>query len=151
MSFCLRMKAKRFLFRDHNLWLRDTLTDAVIQLTFDGVENYGYATNNAGWLRDDGPVLLWSPDSQKIATFRHDSRKVGDMYLVTTEVGHSTLDAWKYPLPGDESIFMIERVVIHVNEEPRRVTLNMPPDPHRSSTADHVAGRGGVFRRGMER
>jgi len=48
-------------------------------------------------------------------------------------------------LPGDESIFMIERVVIHVNEEPRRVTLNMPPDPHRSSTADHVAGRGGVF------
>ena len=67
------------------------------------------------------------------------------MYLVTTEVGHSTLDAWKYPLPGDESIFMIERVVIHVNEEPRRVTLNMPPDPHRSSTADHVAGRGVSF------
>jgi dipeptidyl aminopeptidase/acylaminoacyl peptidase len=138
-------ESKAAFIRDHNLWLRDTLTDAVTQLTFDGVENYGYATNNAGWLRDDGPVLLWSPDSQKIATFRHDSRKVGDMYLVTTEVGHSTLDAWKYPLPGDESIFMIERVVIHVNEEPRRVTLNMPPDPHRSSTADHVAGRGGVF------
>ena len=138
-------ESKAAFIRDHNLWLRDTLTDAVTQLTFDGVENYGYATNNAGWLRDDGPVLLWSPDSQKIATFRHDSRKVGDMYLVTTEVGHSTLDAWKYPLPGDESIFMIERMVIHVNEEPRRVTLNMPPDPHRSSTADHVAGRGGVF------
>ena len=138
-------ESKAAFIRDHNLWLRDTLTDAVTQLTFDGVENYGYATNNAGWLRDDGPVLLWSPDSQKIATFRHDSRKVGDMYLVTTEVGHSTLDAWKYPLPGDESIFMIERVVIHVNEELRRVTLNMPPDPHRSSTADHVAGRGGVF------
>ncbi|MEC8471241.1 MAG: DPP IV N-terminal domain-containing protein, partial [Pseudomonadota bacterium] len=93
-------ESKAAFIRDHNLWLRDTLTDAVTQLTFDGVENYGYATNNAGWLRDDGPVLLWSPDSQKIATFRHDSRKVGDMYLVTTEVGHSTLDAWKYPLPG---------------------------------------------------
>ena len=99
MSFCLRMKASGFI-RDHNLWLRDTLTDAVTQLTFDGVENYGYATNNAGWLRDDGPVLLWSPDSQKIATFRHDSRKVGDMYLVTTEVGHLHTRCLEIPVAG---------------------------------------------------
>ena len=138
-------RTRAAFIRDHNLWLRDTSDDTLTQLTFDGVQDYGYATNNAGWLRDDGPVLLWSPDSQKIATFRHDSRNVGEMYLVTTEVGHPTLDAWKYPLPGDESIFMIERVVIHVSDEPRLVTMNMPPDPHRSSTADHVAGRGGVF------
>jgi len=131
--------------RDHNLWLRDTLSNDVTQLTFDGQEDYGYATNNAGWLRDDGPVLLWSPDSQKIATFRHDGRNVGEMYLVTTEVGHSELDAWKYPLPGDDYIFMIERVVIHLDEQPRLVQLNMPPDPHRSTTADHIAGRGGRF------
>lgn len=131
--------------RDHNLWLRDTLSHDVTQLTFDGQEDYGYATNNAGWLRDDGPVLLWSPDSQKIATFRHDGRNVGEMYLVTTEVGHSELDAWKYPLPGDDYIFMIERVVIHLDEQPRLVQLNMPPDPHRSTAADHIAGRGGRF------
>lgn len=131
--------------RDHNLWLRDTLSNDVTQLTFDGQEDYGYATNNAGWLRDDGPVLLWSPDSQKIATFRHDGRNVGEMYLVTTEVGHSELDVWKYPLPGDDYIFMIERVVIHLDEQPRLVQLNMPPDPHRSTTADHIAGRGGRF------
>ena len=131
--------------RDHNLWLRDTLSNDVTQLTFDGQEDYGYGTNNAGWLRDDGPVLLWSPDSQKIATFRHDGRNVGEMYLVTTEVGHSELDAWKYPLPGDDYIFMIERVVIHLDEQPRLVQLNMPPDPHRSTTADHIAGRGGRF------
>lgn len=131
--------------RDHNLWLRDTLSNDLTQLTFDGQQDYGYATNNAGWLRDDGPVLLWSPDSQKIATFRHDSRNVGEMYLVTTEVGHSELDAWKYPLPGDEYIFMIERVVIHLDEQPSLVKLNMPPDPHRSTTADHIAGRGGKF------
>ena len=64
------------------------------------------------------------------------------MYLVTTEVGHSHSMSGT-PLPGDESIFMIERVVIHVNRT-ATVTLNML-DPHRSSTADHVAGRGGVF------
>ena len=129
----------------HNLWVRDTGTNQLTQLTFDGIENYGYATNNAGWLRRDGPVLLWSPDSSKIATFRHDARNVGEMYLYSTRVGHPELESWKYPLPGDDHIFMIERVVIHLQENPRLVRLNMPPDPHRSTTSDHVAGQGGVF------
>ena len=129
----------------HNLWLRDTTSNALSQLTFDGEQDYGYATNNAGWLRDEGPVLLWSPDSSKIASFRHDGRNVGEMYLWSTRVGHGELDAWKYPLPGDDYIFMIERIVIHLEDEPRIVPLNMPPDPHRSTTSDHVAGRGGVF------
>ena len=130
---------------EHNLWSRDTASNEVTQLTFDGEQDYGYATNNAGWLRDDGPVLLWSPDSSKIATFRHDGRNVGEMYLWSTQVGHGELDAWKYPLPGDDYIFMIERIVIHLEDEPRIVALDMSPDPHRSTTSDHVAGRGGVF------
>jgi len=130
---------------EHNLWVRDTASNEATQLTFDGEQDYGYATNNAGWLRDDGPVLLWSPDSSKIATFRHDGRNVGEMYLWSTQVGHGELDAWRYPLPGDDYIFMIERIVIHLEDEPRIVALNMSPDPHRSTTSDHIAGRGGVF------
>lgn len=129
----------------HNLWIRDTASNDVTQLTFDGVENYGYATNNAGWIRSDGPVLLWSPDSRRIATFRHDSRNVRQMYLYDTVVGHPELDAWAYPLPGDEHIFMIERVVINLAPTPTIVPLQLPPDPHRSTTSDHVAGSGGVF------
>lgn len=140
---------------EHNLWVRDTTSDQLTQLTFDGEEHYGYATNNAGWLRDDGPVLLWSPDSKKIATFRHDGRNVGEMYLYSTQVGHVELDAWKYPLPGDENIFMIERIVIQLpgqsednlsaEAKPGIVKLNMPPDPHRSTTSDHIAGGNGEF------
>ena len=137
--------SKAAFIEEHNLWIRNTSTNELTQLTFDGIENYGYATNNAGWLRSDGPVLLWSPDSNKIATFRHDGRQVGEMYLYTTQVGHPELDAWKYPLPGDDHIFMIERIVIHLDPEPRIVQLNMQPDPHRSTTSDHIAGRGGVF------
>ena len=129
----------------HNLWLRDAATNDLTQLTFDGSENYGYATNNAGWSRGEGPVLLWSPDSKRIATFRHDSRNVEEMYLYSTQVGHPELDAWKYALPGDEHIFLIERVVIHLEEKPRLVRLKMSPDPHRSTTSDHVAGRNGRF------
>ena len=136
--------------RDHNLWLRDLDTGAETALTTDGIEDFGYATNNAGWVRRDSPVLLWSPDSDMIATFRHDARGVGMMHMATTNVGHPELESWKYPLPGDSLIFRISRVVIHVGGpgagRPHRVVrLQMPPDPHRSSTTDHVAGRGGVF------
>ncbi|MFP4081388.1 MAG: DPP IV N-terminal domain-containing protein [Candidatus Aminicenantes bacterium] len=130
--------------RNHNLWIRNLQTKEDTQLTTDGVENFGYATDNAGWIRSDRPVLLWSPDSKKIATFQHDGRKVGEMYLVSTNVGHPTLHSWKYPLPGDEHIFRIHRVVIHVND-PHVVRLNMPPDPHRSTVCDHVVCRGEGF------
>ena len=51
------------------------------------MENFGYATDNAGWRKSDKPVLLWSPDSKKIATFQQDQRHVSDMYLVSTNVG----------------------------------------------------------------
>ena len=95
---------KAAFIRDYNLWVQDIGAGNVTQLTFDGVEDYGYATNNAGWTKREGPVLLWSPDSKKIATFRHDGRYVGEMYLVSTNVGHPELKAWKYPLPGDSLI-----------------------------------------------
>ncbi len=128
--------------RDHNLWVRDLGTGDERPLTTDGVEDYGYATDNAGWTRSDRPVVLWSPDSKKIATFQQDQRGVGEMYLVDTKVGHSTLQAWKYPLPGDTVIPMIERVVVHL-DGPRVVRLDMPPDEHRSTICDHVICRGG--------
>jgi dipeptidyl aminopeptidase/acylaminoacyl peptidase len=129
--------------RDYNLWVRDTQTNQEKQLTTDGIEDFGYATNNAGWTKSDRPVVVWSPDSKKIATFQHDARGTGDMYLVNTEVGHPQLQAWKYPLPGDDQIFRIERVIIDVNSA-RVVRMKMPPDPHRSSLCDHVVC-GGVW------
>ncbi len=128
--------------REHNLWVRDLTTKEETQLTTDGVKDFGYATNNAGWIKSDRPVLLWSPESKKIATFQHDGRGVGEMYLVTTNVGHPKLEAWKYPLPEDKEIFRIHRVVIHV-DGPRVVRLLMPPDQHRSTVTDHIALRTG--------
>ena len=136
--------AKAAFIRDFNLWVKDLKSGEETQLTSDGVEDFGYATNNAGWAKSERPVLLWSPDSKKIATFQHDGRGVGEMYLSTTNVGHPKLEAWKYPLPGDSLIFRIHRVVIHL-DGPQVVRLQMPPDPHRSSTTDHIAGRDGTF------
>ncbi len=137
---------KAVYIKDYNLWMRNTETGEHTQLTTDGEQYYGYATNNAGWVRSDNPVVLWGPNSEKIATFRHDSRGVGEMYLYNTKVGHSDLEKWKYPLPGDSTVFKIERVVVHANEEdPKVVDLDMEPDFHRSTISDHIADWGGTF------
>jgi dipeptidyl-peptidase-4 len=128
--------------KDWNLWVRDVASDKETQLTKDGVQDFGYATDNAGWTKSDRAILLWSPDSKRIATFQQDQRKVGDMYLVNTQVGHPKLEAWKYPLPGDENVAMIERVIIDVDTA--KVTrLQTGPDQHRSTLCDHIACRGG--------
>jgi dipeptidyl-peptidase-4 len=130
--------------REENLWVRDVASGKETQLTTDGVKDFGYATDNAGWTRSDRPILLWSPDSKKIATFQQDQREVGEMYLVDTRVGHPHLQAWKYPLPGDEKVAMIQRVIIEV-DTPRVIRLKMEPDQHRSTLCDHVACRGGEW------
>ena len=127
-----------------NLWVRNTKTDKRFQLTFDGFNNYGYATNNAGWKKSKSPVLKWSPDSKKIATFRQDAREVGEMYLTSTNVGHPKLEAWKYALPGDDKIFEIERLIIDVKSR-KIIKFNMNNDFQRSTTTDHIAGRDGEF------
>ena len=124
--------------RDFNLQVKDLTTDQDRALTTDGVKDFGYATDNAGWIKSEMPVLLWSPDSKKIATFQHDGRGVSEMYLVSTTAGAPRLEAWKYPLPQDKEIFRIHRVVIEV-EPARVVRLLMPPDQHRSTISDHVA------------
>jgi len=133
---------KRTAFiRDWNLWVRDVATGRETQLTKDGVKDFGYATDNAGWARSDRPIVRWSPDSKKIATFQQDQRGVGEMYLVDTTVGHPALQAWKYPLPGDATITMIQRVIVDVDKG-SVVRLQRPPDQHRSTLCDDLACRG---------
>jgi dipeptidyl aminopeptidase/acylaminoacyl peptidase len=130
-------KSEAFI-RNWNLWVRDLATGAETQLTTDGVKDHGYATDNAGWKHTDAAIVEWSPDAKKIATFQQDQRKTSDMYLVNTQVGAPKLEAWKYPLPGDKDVTMIERVIIDVPA--RQVTrLKMEPDQHRSTLCDDIS------------
>ena len=135
-------KTKAAFIRDWNLWVRDLATGKETQLTTDGVKDYGYATDNAGWQMSDNPILVWSPDSKKIATFQQDQRKDGEMYLVPVTNGHPALKAWKYPLVGDKDVTMIERVIIEIDGA-KIIRLKMPPDQHRSTLCDDVSCRGG--------
>jgi dipeptidyl aminopeptidase/acylaminoacyl peptidase len=134
-------KKRAAYIKDYNLWVRNVQTGTQTQLTTDGIKDFGYATDNAGWKSSDRAILAWSPDSKKIATFKQDQRTVSDMYLVTTNVGKPTLKQWKYPLPGDKDIATIQRVIINV-DEPKVISLQIPPDPHRATLSDDIASSG---------
>ncbi|HMK03273.1 MAG TPA: DPP IV N-terminal domain-containing protein [Ferruginibacter sp.] len=129
---------KAAFIKDWNLWVRDIDTKKETQLTTDGIKDFGYATDNAGWTHSDRPIMLWSPDSKKIATFQQDQRMVKDMYLVKTKVGAPELEAWKYPLPEDKQIIQIHRVIIEV-EVPRLIRLKIPADDRRGTLSDDIS------------
>ena len=124
--------------KDWNLWVRDLASKVERPLTTDGVANFGYATDNAGWRASAKPIVLWSPDSKKVATFQQDERTVGEMYLVETKAGHPVLKSWKYPLPGDDAVAMLHRVVIDIDSG-AVVRFQMPPDYHRAMLGDDVS------------
>ena len=136
---------KRSAFiKDYNLWVKDIATGQEKPLTRDGAKYFGYATDNAGWTHSDRAILVWSPDSRKIATFQQDERGVGMMYLTSTTTGHPVLSAWPYPLPGDSIITTIQRVVI--DADAATVTrFQMPADQHRSTLCDDIACRAGEW------
>ncbi|MGH9862679.1 MAG: DPP IV N-terminal domain-containing protein [Candidatus Acidiferrales bacterium] len=58
--------------RDHNLWLRSRLDGRAIQMTSDGMEDFGWEL----------PGARWSPDSSKLAIRKVDSRKNMKMPVV---------------------------------------------------------------------
>jgi hypothetical protein len=133
---------KRAAFiKNYNLWVRDVATNKQTQLTTDGIKDFGYATDNAGWTTSDRPIVSWSPDSKKIATFQQDQRNASDMYLVTTNVGKPKLMAWKYPLPGDKEIITIQRVIVDVDNA-KVIRFNIAPDPHRATLSDDISSSG---------
>jgi dienelactone hydrolase/Tol biopolymer transport system component len=132
---------KAVYIKDWNLWVRDVASGKETQLTTDGVKDFGYATDNAGWTHSDRAIVLWSPDSKKVATFQQDQRHVSDMYLATTNVGAPKLEAWKYPLPQDKEIIKIHRVVIDT-ESGKMVRFKMQPDDRRGTLCDDISCSG---------
>jgi dipeptidyl aminopeptidase/acylaminoacyl peptidase len=129
---------KAAFIRDWNLWMIDVASRQESALTTDGVPNFGYATDNAGWTTSNNAILKWSPDSRRIATQQQDERNVNDMYLVSTNVGAPRLRQWKYPLPGDSVVAMIHHVIIDANS--KRITrLQLPPQYHRATMGDDIS------------
>ncbi|MDX1591924.1 MAG: DPP IV N-terminal domain-containing protein [Balneolaceae bacterium] len=123
---------KAVFIRNFNLWVENLITGEETQLTTDGVQHYGYGTYNLGWNRSETPIVKWSPDSEKLTTYRLDERGVEMMTLWRTQVGRPEADIWPYALPGDSIVPMHERVIIDT-EEPELIPLDVPPSHQRLS------------------
>jgi dipeptidyl-peptidase 4 len=119
--------------QDHNLWVQDLNTGEVRQLTTNGEEHYGYATDSEGWRRSDRPALSWSPDSRRIFTHRLDEREVGEMVLWRTEVGRPELYRYRYAIPGDTTVPMYHWMIVNVDDA-SVVPVQAAPDHQRTSS-----------------
>ena len=72
--------------QDENLYYAEvSAEDKPVQLTKDGVKDYGYGSAAADAKEKRVRVnAVWSPDSKSFAIERRDSRKVKDLYLVNS-------------------------------------------------------------------
>ncbi len=120
--------------RDENLWLRERAAGNERQLSQGGVPNYAYAVVPED--RDEvttrrnavkrAPVLRWSPDSRRIATWRLDERAVKEVHYLETAVGRAILHRTRYALPGDSIIPTYDLFVFDV-ESGNAVRIDLPP------------------------
>jgi dipeptidyl aminopeptidase/acylaminoacyl peptidase len=121
--------------RGGNLFVRSVAGGEQVALTTDGTEDYGYALANIGCCAqvtsrrnrtEQRPVLLWSPDSKRIATHRWDQRGVRLMALLETKNPGPVLWQYRYALPGDSVIPKFDLYVFDVAAR-HGVRVNVPP------------------------
>ena len=93
----------------------------------------------------DRPIVVWSPDSKKIATFQQDQRNVGEMYLVNTKVGHPSCRRGSIRCPATTVVTMIQRVVIDVDAGRRSCASRCRPisTARRCATTSRAAAASG--------
>ena len=99
--------------KEHNLYLRDTSTGTVVQLTNDGSRGVDYATPvpSLGMMVEQGSedvkqpaAVFWSHDSSKLVTYRIDSRNAGhftSLQYVPKDQLRPKVFTYVYPLPGE--------------------------------------------------
>ena len=121
--------------RDENLWVRELASGEEIQLSTDGEADFGYAAPQEGCcsavtLARQGitppPVLYWSADSRRIATYKLDERGVEQLHLLEARTGRPKLHSYRVGLPGDSVIPTYE---IHVFDVDARTSVRAALDP----------------------
>ena len=120
--------------RNDNLWVREQASKQETQLTTDAEPDFGYAKPTGCCQqvtavlekRDQRPVLVWSPDSRRIATYKMDERGVRRMYLLETKSPAAVLHTYPYALPGDSIIPRFDIYVFDVASH-KGVKVNRPP------------------------
>ncbi len=126
--------------RDHNLYIKSTKSGNVIQLSYDGNQNYDYA-NYYGWgdvirgedgTRKDNFWVDWSPDSKKMYTTITDFRTARKMYLLDWSIDslyRPDLLYYYRASPGDTNLVYQVPVIFDI-ESGRMIKIDMEPKAH---------------------
>jgi dipeptidyl-peptidase-4 len=113
--------------RDNNLWVRTVADGKEVALSSDGTKYHGYATLQGVALNHvrlqrynlpDAPVVLWSPDSKRLLSYRMDEREVKHSYLIQAvpDDGSIRPRLWEFPyaMPDDAARARIEPIIFDV-------------------------------------
>ena len=120
--------------RGDNVWVRELATRKETQLTTDAQPDFGYAKPTGCCQqvtvvvqkREQRPVLVWSPDSRRIATYKMDERGVRRMYLLETKSPAAVLHTYPYALPGDSIVPRYDTYILDVASR-TAVKVDRPP------------------------
>lgn len=124
----------RLIVDDYNLWLLDS-RGGRRPLTRDGSRDVDYGAflgfMSVVSLEKLGsaapPIAIWSPDSQRIATCRTDTRQVPQMPLVQAAPEEGTrpkLHLYPFPMPGDEHGAKLDLLFIDLSGHQVRAKLD---------------------------
>ena len=107
--------------KDHNLWLRDTSTDAERALTTDGTVDFAYGRDVGEPVTDlmlqNPPELdaVFSRDSKKLLSFRSDLRKVSQLAVIESVPGRPPVThAYRFPIAGDRDVSQVQMIVADI-------------------------------------
>jgi len=131
--------------RNHNLFMmRANDPDSVeYQLTTDGERFYSYAADADDTTKDKRQRVYadWSPNSEKFAMIRSDSRKVKELWVINTITDpRPTLETYKYAMPGEKNVYQYELLVFDRN---KKTKLEIKADKYVDQSYSSYA-RGGM-------
>ncbi len=108
-------------YRDRNLFLTNTKSNEIAQITFDGNELARTKCGNASWVYGEElgvrEAFWFSPDSTKIAYYKFDESKVSDYFLTPNSLQiQNELDVEAYPKAGTPNP-QVELFVYDINSK----------------------------------
>lgn len=98
--------------KHHNLFImgKDDNDSTATQITEDGEKwfSYQFSDGDTSTTEKQRARVNWFEDSQKFWVKRQDKRKVDDLWVINSLKKRPELETYKYPMPGEEDIFVDE-------------------------------------------
>ncbi len=113
--------------KNHNLFVMraDDPDSTEIQLTEDGERWYSYQASDGDTTSNKRlrSRVRWFEDSEKFWVKREDKREVGDLWVINSLKKRPELESYKYPMPGEENIY-IDQITVFDPEKEESVVLD---------------------------